>query len=319
MTSATDPAALRPRLREMLAREELLTMPGGCSPLYAMMAEKAGFESFFLAGSQVSAFLYGLPDCGAVGLRDVVDHARHVAARTRIPVLVDGDTGYGNAVNVFFAVHEFVRAGVAGVSIEDQEAPKKSATLAGRRCISTDEAVGKIRAAVAARDEIDPAFVVCARTDAIGSEGTTFDDALARSLAYATEGGADLLWLNSVESREQLRAACAAVPVPVLTIWGGATPRPTLAEFAELGASAVLFPTIASSAAAQAAWEMLHEFRASGDAALEAWSARAEASPWGRVATADLVGTQEVRALEERFLSDAHQRDYETTFGHRPS
>ncbi len=104
-----------------------------------------------------------------------------------------------------------------------------------------------------------------------------------------------------------------------LTIWGGATPRPTLAEFAELGASAVLFPTIASSAAAQAAWEMLHEFRASGDAALEAWSARAEASPWGRVATADLVGTQEVRALEERFLSDAHQRDYETTFGHRPS
>ena len=130
-------------------------MPGGCSPLYAMMAEQAGFESFFLAGSQVSAFLYGLPDCGAVGLRDVVDHARHVAARTRIPVLVDADTGYGNAVNVFFAVQEFVRAGVAGVSIEDQEAPKKSATLAGRRCISTEEAVGKIRAAVAARDELD--------------------------------------------------------------------------------------------------------------------------------------------------------------------
>lgn len=224
MTAATDPAGLRPRLREVLTRDELLTMPGGCSPLYAMMAEKAGFESFFLAGSQVSAFLYGLPDCGAVGLRDVVDHARHVAARTRIPVLVDADTGYGNAVNVFFAVQEFVRAGVAGVSIEDQEAPKKSATLAGRRCISVDEAVGKIRAAVAARDELDPAFVVCARTDATGSEGTTFDDALARGLAYATEGGADLLWLNSVESREQLRTACAAVPVPVLTIWGSVAP-----------------------------------------------------------------------------------------------
>ena len=109
------------------------------------------------------------------------------------------------------------------------------------------------------------------------------------------------------------------MPVPVLTIWGGATPRPTLEEFAALGASAVLFPTIASSAAAQASWEMLHEFRASGDAALEAWSAEAEASPWGRVSTADLVGTPEVRALETRFLSDAHQRDYETTFGHQPS
>ena len=160
---------------------------------------------------------------------------------------------------------------------------------------------------------------MCARTDAFGSEGTTFDDALTRCVAYATEGGADLLWLNSVESREQLRAACAAVPVPVLTIWGGATPRPTLEEFAELGASAVLFPTIASTAAAQATWELLHEFRASGDVALEAWSAHAAASPWGRVATADLVGTPEVRALEERYLSGAHQRDYETTFGHQPT
>jgi 2-methylisocitrate lyase-like PEP mutase family enzyme len=319
MMAATDPAGLRPRLRELLARGELLTMPGGCSPLYAMMAEKAGFESFFLAGSQVSAFLYGLPDCGAIGLRDVVDHARHVAARTGIPVLVDGDTGYGNAVNVFFAVQEFVRAGVAGISIEDQEAPKKSGTLAGRRCISIDEAVGKVRAAVAARDELDPAFVVCARTDAIGSEGTSFEDAVSRCLAYANEGGADLLWLNSVKSREQLRTVCAAAPVPVLTIWGGASPRPTLEEFAELGASAVLFPTIASSAAAQAAWELFHEFRAHGDAAVEAWSAQAEASPRGRVSTADLVGTPEVRALEKRFLADAHQRDYETTFGHEPS
>jgi len=98
-----------------------------------------------------------------------------------------------------------------------------------------------------------------------------------------------------------------------------AAPRPALEEFAELGASAVLFPTIASSVAAQAAWEMLHEFRASGDAAVETWSARAEASPWGRVDTAELVGTPEVRTLEERFLSDVHRRDYETTFGHQPT
>ncbi len=172
-----------------------------------MMAEKAGFECFFIAGSQISAFLYGLPDSGAVGLRDVVDHVRHVAARARIPVLVDGDTGYGNAVNVFFAVQEFVRAGVAGITIEDQEAPKKSGTLAGRRCIPIDEAVGKIRAAVAARDALDPTFVVCARTDAIGSEGTGFEDALERCVAYSDEGGADLVWLNSVESRDQLQTS----------------------------------------------------------------------------------------------------------------
>ena len=84
-----------------------------------MMAERAGFELFFIAGSQISWFLYGVPDCGIVGLRDVVDHARHVAARANIPVLVDADTGYGNAINVSFAVQEFIRAGVAAISIEE--------------------------------------------------------------------------------------------------------------------------------------------------------------------------------------------------------
>ena len=271
MTQGIDPTQLRLRLRALLAGDDLLVMPGGCTPLFAMMAEMAGFESFFLAGSQISSFLYGLPDSGIVGLRDVVDHARHVAARAGVPVLVDGDTGYGNAVNVFYAVQEFVRAGAAGVSIEDQEAPKKSGTLAGRRCISIDEAVGKIQAAVAARDALDPTFVICARTDAIGSEGTGFADALERCVAYAEVGGADLVWLNSVESREQLRTACAAVPVPLLTIWGGSSPRPTLEEFAKLGTRVVLFPTLASSAAAQAAWEALHEFRATGEAAVEGW------------------------------------------------
>lgn len=319
MTQKIDPTQLRLRLRALLAGDDLLVMPGGCTPLFAMMAEIAGFESFFLAGSQIASFLYGLPDSGIVGLRDVVDHVRHVAARAGVPVLVDGDTGYGNAVNVFYAVQELVRAGAAGVSIEDQEAPKKSGTLAGRRCISIDEAVGKIQAAVAARDALDPTFVICARTDAIGSEGTGFADALERCVAYAEVGGADLVWLNSVESREHLRAACAAVPVPVLTIWGGTLPRPTLEEFAKLGARVVLFPTLASSAAAQAAWEVLHEFRANGEAAVEGWLERADASPCGRVSTADLVATRGVQSLEERFLPEVRRRDYRTTFGHRPS
>src|ERR1051326_5903051 len=125
----------RRRFRELLARPGLSIMPGGFSPLYARMAEAAGFESFFVAGSQTSAFLYGVPDMGLVGLRDMVDHTRHVQARVSIPILVDADTGYGNATNVFFAVQEFGRAGVAGLQIEDQEAPKKSATMAGRRVI----------------------------------------------------------------------------------------------------------------------------------------------------------------------------------------
>ena len=94
----------RAAFRELLRRQSLTVMPGGFSPLYARLAEEAGFESFFLAGSQLSAFLYGLPDNGIIGLRELVDHARHMAARTNIPIFIDADTGFGNAVNVHFTV-----------------------------------------------------------------------------------------------------------------------------------------------------------------------------------------------------------------------
>ena len=138
-------------LRALLAGSELVVMPGGFSPVYARMAQEIGFTSFFLAGSQMSGFLLGVPDTGILGLRDIVDHARHAAACTTIPLLLDADTGFGNAVNVHYSVQEIVRSGVAALNIEDQEAPKKSPTGGGRRCIPLDEAVGKVRAAVAAR------------------------------------------------------------------------------------------------------------------------------------------------------------------------
>src|SRR5579862_1471807 len=206
-----DPTAKRRRLRELLERPSLLVMPGGFSPVYANAAELAGFESFFIAGSQMSGFLAGVPDTGIIGLRDVVDHARHVASNSAIPILLDADTGFGNAVNVYYAVKEIVRTGVAALQIEDQEAPKKSGTGGGRRCIPIEEAVGKIQAAVAARDEIDPAFVICARVDELGAEGGTFESTLERCVAYVRDGGADLVWLNSVQTREELRIVCREV------------------------------------------------------------------------------------------------------------
>ena len=163
MTDFVDAAhAKRLKFRALLARKEMTVMPGGFSPLLAAMAERAGFEAYFVAGSQMSSWLYAVPDTGVLSLRDIVDHARHVAARTSIPILLDADTGFGNAANVWFSVEEIVRSGVAGLQIEDQEAPKKSATMAGRRCVSKAEHVGKLKAAVAARNEMDPEFVICA-------------------------------------------------------------------------------------------------------------------------------------------------------------
>jgi 2-methylisocitrate lyase-like PEP mutase family enzyme len=317
MTGLDEARAKRLKFREILARKKMTVMPGGFSPLYAMLAEEAGFECFFLPGSQLSAFLYGVPDNGIFGLRDLVDHARHMAARASIPIFIDADTGFGNAVNVHFTVQECVRAGIAGLQIEDQEAPKKSSTNAGRRCIPQDEAVGKIRAAVAARNEIDPSFVICARVDSLGAEGGGFDDALARSIAYIKEGGADFIWLNSVESRDQLRQACAEIPAPVLTIWGGNEAPPSLAEYEALGLRIALYPVVAATSGLQGAWEMLNDLRERGSKALADWNARAAKNPWGRPKTGKLLGADQIREIERLYLPAALQRDYDATWGHR--
>jgi 2-methylisocitrate lyase-like PEP mutase family enzyme len=317
-TLANDPHAKRLAFRALLARPGCSVMPGGFSPLYARMCEDIGFESFFVAGSQMSAFLLGVPDNGIIGLRDVVDHVRHIAARTTIPIFVDGDTGFGNAVNVHYTVGELVRSGVAGMQIEDQESPKKSGTLAGRRCIPLDEAVGKIRAAVAARDEIDPAFVICARCDDLGAEGGTFETALARCVAYVRDGGADLVWLNSAQTREQLRIAAQAVPGPLLTIWGGTTEGPpTIEEYSELGVRIALYPTLPASSGLQGAWELLNDFHERGTVALADYAARANASKWGRADFKKLNGNARIREIEA-YLPAKQTRDYDSTWGHEP-
>ncbi len=233
------PDEKRARFRALLAGPEPFIMPGGVGPIHAMMAEAAGFESFFLAGSQIAAMLFGLPDVGLIGLRDVVDHARHVAARTDIPIMVDSDTGFGNAVNVHFSVQDILRSGASGLQIEDQEAPKKSGTSSGRRCLAVDEAVGKYRAAVAARDQLDPSFVICARTDAIGAERESFESAVERCVTYVREGRVDVVWLNSVQTCEQIRVACAAIPAPVLIAWGGEGQEPSIEDYRQMWARVI--------------------------------------------------------------------------------
>lgn len=307
----------RKRFRELLGRNEILVMPGGFSPLLAKIAQQAGFEAYFLAGSQLSAFMYAYPDTGVIGLRDFIDHARHIAAQTDIPLLVDFDTGFGNAVTAWYAVQECIRAGAAALQIEDQEAPKKSGTLAGRRCISQAEAVGKIRAAIDARQSIDPEFVVCARVDALGAEGETWESALARCQSYVEEGGADLIWLNSAQSREQLEEACRKVRAPILTIWGGAGPAPTPKEFEALGVRVALYPTLAASVGMQAAWHVLHDFKSRGLPAIADWQAQMRSGPYGVPSFAELTGLPKVRQLEADFIPPEKQRDYETTWGHR--
>lgn len=318
VSAAWADAVRRKRLsfRDILKRRKLTVMVGGFSPVYARCAEKAGFECFFVAGSQMSAYLLGVPDIGIIGLRDVADHVRHVTAASGIPIFVDTDTGFGNVVNVHYTVREIIRSGAAGMQIEDQEAPKKSGTLAGRRCIPVDEAVGKYRAAVAARDEYGPDFVICARCDAIGAEGETFEDAVKRSIAYVEKGGVDFVWLNSVQKREEIAEACRRIPAPVLIIWGGPDPAPTWQEYEDLGARIVLYPTICANVGLNATWQALHELQERGSPALADISARARGSKYGRTEVRRLFHHEIAQKLEERFLPNAQQRNYADTWGH---
>src|SRR5437870_842762 len=247
---------LSAKLRALLTRQELLVMSGGFGPLHARMSEVLGYEAFFMSGSQVCAYVYGYPDVGLVGLSEMVEAVRRLTAACNIPIFADADTGYGNAVNVYHTVQAYIRAGVAGVHIEDQEAPKKSGTLAGRRLISREEAIGKYKAAVAAKNELDPEFVICARCDSIGSEGANFEAAIQRCIGYVKAAGVDAIWVNTLQSREEIREACRRIPATVIAPYYGPRPSPTFEECQDRGAAAVLYRSLTTANGLQATWEV---------------------------------------------------------------
>ena len=307
------------KFRDFLTRKELLVIPGGYSPLHARMAQAIGFEAFFMAGSQTAAFIYGLPDVGILSMRDMVDNGRRLAASCTIPIFADADTGYGNAVNVHYTVQEYVRAGVAGIHIEDQEAPKKSGTSAGRSCISAEEAIGKYRAAVAAKNTLDPDFVIVARCDLIGTTGGTFDETVKRCVAYVEKGGVDAVWVNTLRNRDEIKEACRRIPAPVLAPYYGPPPAPTHEEYETMGAAGVLYPSLTTVFGLQATWDFLHEFKEKGPSAMEEWGQRAQNSRWGIVPRHEppLLDADLIKQLEKDYLTDENRPDYERTFGHK--
>ena len=306
------------RLRRSINDTKLLLMPGGFSPLAVRMAESLGFESFFLAGSQTSGHIYGVPDIALIGRKEMAEAVRNIAAVSSMPVLVDSDTGYGNAVNVYHATEGYIRAGAAGLHLEDQLAPKLSGTAAGKRCIPVEEAVGKYKAAVAARDALDPDFVICARCDYIGAEGGTFDDAVERCIRYKEEAGVDLIWLNNVQNKEEVHEAAERIPGAVMPTFGGAPPGPTLEELQAWGVAVAIFPALTSSVGLQAVWELLNDFRERGPVAMDERRQAAAASKWGPVRFHDFVHPNPalVREIEDNYLPQEAQRDYDSTFGH---
>ena len=210
------------QLRDLLAQPNLEIMPGCYDALSAKLVADAGYKVTFMSGFAVSAARLGLPDTGLISFTEMLDSLRNCcAAAAKIPLIGDGDTGYGNALNVQRTVVEYARAGAAAVMIEDQVSPKKCGHTRGKQVISRDEARMKIRAAVEARAGAD--ILIMARTDARAVHG--FDEALARCRDFEAEG-ADIIFLEAPETEDEMRRFCAAMNKPCMAnmVPGGKTP-----------------------------------------------------------------------------------------------
>ncbi|AGP33757.1 carboxyvinyl-carboxyphosphonate phosphorylmutase [Sorangium cellulosum] len=247
-------------LRELLATPGLLVMPCCFDALSARLIEQAGFPLTFMSGFAVSAARLGAPDTGLISYGEMVDQARAICAAVSIPVLGDGDTGYGNAMNVKRTVRGYAQAGLACVMIEDQVAPKRCGHTRGKQVVPRDEALTRIRAAVDARDE-GAGVLILARTDARQTHG--FDEALARAQAFA-DLGADIVFLEAPESVEEMRAFCREVRAPAMAnmVDHGRTPVLPPAELEAIGYKIAAYPLTLLSVAAAAMREALAALRA---------------------------------------------------------
>lgn len=270
-----------------------IVLPGCYDALGARLIERAGFDAVYMTGFGTAASLLGRPDVGLLGLGEMADNARRIADAVDLPVVADADTGYGNQVNVIRTVQTYERAGVAGLHLEDQILPKKCGHMEGKQVVPTEEMVGKVRAAVAARQ--NPDLVLIARTDARAPLG--LDEAIRRASA-CVDAGADVLFVEALQGEDEIQRVRAEFPeVPMLFNWveGGKTPPLDLTTITELGFAMVIMP-IGTMLAATAAMEaFLTRLRAEGTPAtfvddLMAFDAFNNA-----------IGLPEIADLEQRF------------------
>ena len=248
------------RLRLLLDSGRAVPIVGAYDALTARLVERAGFPALYVGGYALSATQLGLPDVGLLTMTEMLDAVRRICAAIDIPVIADGDTGYGNHVNTDRLVRELERAGAAGVHLEDQAFPKRCGHMDGKRLDSVQAMVDKIAAAAAART--DPDFLIVARTDAIAVEG--FEAALERAERFR-QAGADVLFVEAPVSNEQIAEIPRRLRAPAWfnASWDGKSPLPGLKELDALGYRLVVYPDTVF-AATRAVMKLLDSIRDTG-------------------------------------------------------
>ena len=286
------------RLRDLLAGPDLIVAPGAYDALSARLIAQAGFPAVYMTGFGTAASVLGQPDVGLLTMSEMVSRAAAIAAVIAsvagdLPLIAAADTGYGNPINVRRTIHEYERAGVAGLHIEDQVWPKKCGHMEGKQVIPMDEMVQKVRAAVDARQ--DPDFVIIARTDANAVHG--LEDAIHRGKAYQ-EAGADVIFIEAPRSMTELRSIAQAFPgVPLLFNWAdsGKTPPLPLEEIRTLGFKLVIFPVSLLFAATYSMLGLLEVLK----------QGQTPASFASQMVTfsqfTDHIGLPDIQALEKRY------------------
>ena len=282
-------------LRKILAHEKTILVPGAYDAFSAKILKQAGFKVVYMTGSGVTASLTGMPDVGILTMTEMVNQARNIVNAIDLPLICDADNGYGNPINVIRTVKEYERAGVAGIHIEDQVAPKKCGHFKGKQIISAEEMVKKIEAAIYAREGND--FLLIARTDARSVKG--LDEALERARLYA-EAGADMIFVESPQSIDELRIISdklSDIPLLVNMVEGGKTPTLPFEDFQEMGFKIVLYPTSGIRAVAKILQELAgHLYRCKDTKDFE-----------DRLVTFEgrnqITGLAHIKELEKRFVN----------------
>jgi 2-methylisocitrate lyase-like PEP mutase family enzyme len=230
------------KLKQLVEARNGLIVPGAFNALSAKVIADLGFQAIYVTGAGVTNMWFGMPDQGFMGLHEIADHTARIRDAVDVPLIVDADTGFGNALNVVHTVRTLERAGADCIQLEDQVAPKRCGHFSGKEVISTEEAVSKIKAAVDARR--DPDFLIMARTDAAATHG--FEAAVERAQKFA-EAGADILFVEAVTQAEEVRTLPQRLAKPQLMnmVIGGKTPIFSADELAGLGYGLVLYANAA--------------------------------------------------------------------------
>ena len=249
------------RFKDMLSQKRALTLPGAANAMFARVVEDLGFEACYVSGAGIANMHLGAPDIGLTTLTEIANAVSAISDAITLPLMVDGDTGFGNAVNMHRTIKVLERAGAAAIQIEDQVFPKKCGHFNGKEVIPCAEMVAKIKAAVDARTDAD--FQIIARTDARAIEG--IDKAIERARAFI-EAGADATFVEAPLDFDEMARIARELVVPQIAniVFGGKTPDPGRASLADMGFGGVLYANASLQAALRAAYQVLGSLKEHG-------------------------------------------------------